>query len=118
MHPQRPRHMVEYARACLGALAEQGLGAGISLGGALGLSYYLEYRATHDVDAWWGSSAGDAERRRIVALLRETLSRFGGTRVRSWGDVVSVELEIAGRVVFSFQVASRTAQLEESRQAP
>ena len=116
--PEKPRHMVQYAEACLKALATQGLGGKISLGGAIGLSYYLEYRPTHDVDAWWSSSAGDADRRKIVALLQETLIRFGTVRVRSWGDVVSVDLEIGGKVVFSFQIASRTAQLEEPTPAP
>jgi predicted nucleotidyltransferase component of viral defense system len=30
-----------------------------------------------------------------------------------WGDVVSVELELGGKTVFSFQIAERSAQLEE-----
>jgi hypothetical protein len=118
MHPEKPRHIAQYAEACLEALAEQGLGNRISLGGAFGLSYYLEYRPTHDIDAWWGSLTADADRRRIVGALQEALNRFGVARVRAWGDVVSVDLEIGGRVVFSFQIASRTAQLEESKPAP
>lgn len=118
MNPVKPRRVEQHAEACLQALAAQGLGDRISLGGAFGLSYYLEYRSTHDVDAWWSPSAGDADRRRIVSLLQDTLRRFGQVRVRSWGDVVSVELEAGGKVVFSFQIASRTAQIEEPQPAP
>lgn len=50
--PNRPTHLSEYAVLCLQTLAAQGLGEKISLGGALGLLHYLDYRDTHDVDAW------------------------------------------------------------------
>jgi predicted nucleotidyltransferase component of viral defense system len=45
--------------------------------------------------------------------LKKTLSAFGTVRIRSWGDVDSVELQQDGRTVFSFQVARRSAHLEE-----
>ncbi len=116
--PAKPRHVSPYAKDCLEALAHEGLGDKISLGGAFGLSYYLEYRPTHDVDAWWCPSAGNADRLKAISLLRETLSRYGTVRTRTWGDVVSVELEVGGKIVFTFQIAARSAQLEESRAAP
>ena len=50
---QRPKHIPEYAEACLQALAAGNLGEKISLGGAFGLLHYLDYRSTHDVDARW-----------------------------------------------------------------
>jgi hypothetical protein len=110
--------MVQHAEACLQALAEKGLGDKISLGGALGLSYYVEHRPTHDVDARWASSAGEDDRRKTVSLLQETLSRYGAVRLRSWGDVVSLDLKVGGKVIFSFQIASRSAQLEEPKPSP
>jgi hypothetical protein len=118
MGPQKPKHITKYAEACLEALATQGFGKFLSLGGALGLSYYLDYRPTHDVDAWWMPSAGENDRRKVVALLEETLSRNGTVRVRSWGDVTSIELVIGEKVAFSFQIASRSAQLEDPQAAP
>jgi hypothetical protein len=118
MDPQKPKHITKYAEACLEALATQGFGKFLSLGGALGLSYYLDYRPTHDVDAWWLPSAREDDRRKVVALLEETLSRNGTVRIRSWGDVISVELVIGQKVVFSFQIASRSAQLEDPQAAP
>ena len=43
----RPTHLSAYADICLQALAAAGLGSTISLGGATGLLYYLDYRPTH-----------------------------------------------------------------------
>jgi hypothetical protein len=41
VNPEKPRHIPSYAEACLAALASQGFGAMLSLGGAFGLAYYL-----------------------------------------------------------------------------
>ncbi len=116
--PCRPQQLSEYARTCLEALAARGLGRKISLGGALGLAHYYEYRSTHDVDAWWTPEASAEDQRQIIHALQEALGPFGTVQVRTWGDVVSVELQQAGRVVFSFQIARRSAQLMPSLQAP
>lgn len=116
--PRRPQQMSEYALACLQALAARGLGRKVSLGGALGLAHYYEYRSTHDVDAWWTAEASTEDQRQVVHALREALSPFGAVRVRTWGDVVSVELQQAERVVFGFQIARRSAQLAPSQPAP
>lgn len=109
---RRPTHMPEYATICLQALAANGLGNRISIGGGVGLLHYLDYRPTHDVDAWWLVSATAEERQQVVKLVEETLQAFGQLRKRVWGDVVSIELIREGKTVFSFQIASRSAQLE------
>ena len=116
--PRRPAHMPEYAEACLRALAASGLGQAISLGGAFGLLHYLDYRPTHDVDAWWVPSATGEDQRQVIRVIEATLQRFGQVRTRAWGDVVSVELMREGKTIFSFQVARRSAQLEPSVSAP
>ncbi len=116
--PRKPRHINQYAGDCLQALARDGLGDKISLGGAFGLSYYLEYRATHDVDAWWNPVAGQSDRHKVVSLLQETLKQYGDVNVRTWGDVVSIDLYANDGVVFAFQIASRSAQLDQSEPAP
>lgn len=56
-NPTRPTNLSVYTEKTLTALASQGLGQAISVGGALGLLHYLDYRSTHDVDAWWAASA-------------------------------------------------------------
>ena len=116
--PRRPAHLSLYAEKCLQALAIRALGDRISLGGALGLLHYLDYRLTHDVDAWWTTIATGTERRKVIQEIEATLEPFGQVRTRTWGDVTSVELSQEGRVVFSFQIADRSAQLEPSGPAP
>lgn len=118
MNRQKPQHIDPYAGECLRALAGEGLGKSISLGGAFGLSYYFEYRATHDVDAWWNPVAGESDRHKVVSLIQKTLNQYGVAKVRTWGDVVSIDLYVDDKVVFAFQIASRSAQLDKSEPAP
>ena len=118
MQPRRPKDLSPYAETCVQALASLGLGGKISLGGGLGLLHYLDYRSTQDVDAWWLPTTTAEERRQVIAALETALSTFGSVRQRAWGEVVSVELTIAGRAVFSFQIAHRSAQLEPCVPAP
>jgi len=118
MQPNRPSHLSQYAVICLQALAAHGFGEKISLGGALGLLHYLDYRETHDVDAWWTASTTTENQRQIIQLIETTLATFGQVRTRSWGDVTSVELQQAGRTTFSFQIAHRSVQLQPTLLAP
>jgi hypothetical protein len=118
MKPQIPQNPPEFAQACLKALADQGLGKFLSLGGAFGLMHYYEYRTTHDVDAWWQPDATTEVQKKIIVILESTLETFGSVRTRVWGDVVSVELHSSGKQVFSFQIARRTAQLNPSTTSP
>jgi len=74
-------------RACLNALADQGLGVAISVGGGIGLLHYLDYRTTHDVDAqleplvklpWadvWLDSLSDLVASKMVALIERGAPR-------------------------------------------
>lgn len=114
IQPERPRHIPAYAEACLQTLAANGLGEKISLGGAFGLLHYLDYRPTHDVDAWWVPAVTDEDRRQVINAIKAALKSFGQVKTRTWGDVVSVELTRGGKTVFSFQIAHRSAQLEPS----
>ena len=118
LQPHRPQQMSEHAEACLLALSAQGLGRKISLGGAFGLAHYYEYRPTHDVDAWWRPEATAEERQQVVRAIQDALRPFGLVRVRTWGDVVSVELRQEDQTVFSFQVAHRSAQLAPPQPVP
>ena len=110
--------MPDYTEPCLQALASQSLGKKISLGGAFGLLHYLDYRPTHDVDAWWVPSATSEDRERVIEVIEATLRPFGPVRRREWGDVVSIELLDEGKVTFSFQIAQRSAQLGPAALAP
>ena len=118
MEPKRPANLDEYADLCLKTLAEQGLGRLVSIGGAVGLAHFLDYRRTHDLDAWWRPEATSEQRERILTAVGDALSRSGDVRRRSWGEVVSIELVTNYKVVFSFQVAARTVQLAPPQTAP
>lgn len=118
IEPVRPSHLSEYAEKTLAALAAAGLGHAISVGGALGLLHYLDYRTTHDVDAWWTSEALPEDRERVLATVEAALRHFGEVRTRKWGEVVSLELKKDGKTVFSFQIASRSVQLQPPTTLP
>jgi hypothetical protein len=117
MKPRRPTHLPDYAAICLDALVAEGLGDRISLGGALGLLHYLDYRSTHDVDAWWVSSTSTQEQEQVIQTIEAALRPLGQVRRRAWGDVVSVELVREGKIAFSFQIARRDVQLQPSVRA-
>ena len=106
--PKQPEHLSIYAKECLEALVEAGLANTISLGGAFGLFHYFDYRPTHDVDAWWIEDVTEAKKQEVIQILQSTLERFGIVRVRSWGDLTSVELSQEGKTVFSFLFHSAT----------
>ena len=95
--PRRPSRISEYAEVCLQALVARGLGGAISLGGGLGLLHYLDYRTTHDVDAWWSEGCSQEDRRCVIRAVEEALASFGEVKTRAWGEVVSVELLREGR---------------------
>ena len=119
MHePRRPSRLSDHAVRTLEALAAEGLGHKISLGGALGILHYLDYRSTHDVDAWWSPLASEEDRRRVLETIEAALQPFGEVRTRAWGEVVSIELRTSGKAVFSFQIASRSAQLAAVERLP
>lgn len=119
MHePRRPSGLSDHAVRTLEALAAEGLGHKFSLGGALGLLHYLDYRSTHDVDAWWSPAASEEDRKRVLETIEAALQPFGEVRTRAWGEVVSIELRTSGKTVFSFQIASRSAQLAALERLP
>lgn len=113
--PDKPQLISAYAVLCLEALSREGFADRLSLGGAVGLMHYFEYRTTHDVDAWWMPETTSVERHAVVTLLEDTLATFGEVRTRRWGDVVSVELREGGRTRFSFQIAERSVMLQAPR---
>lgn len=116
--PVIPKQINPFAIVCLEALQKSGLGKYLSLGGALGLLLYHEYRYTKDVDAWWTTDATTNEQNQIIELLRKTLEQFGDVRVRRFGDVISLELHEEDTNRFSFQIAHRSAQLQPSLLSP
>ena len=108
----KPSHLPEHGEPCIRALVAAGLADRIVLGGAFGLLHYLDYRATKDVEAWWSPEVGADEQQRVIRTIESRLSECGPVRTRTWGDVVSTELQDDGKTVFSFQIARCSARLE------
>jgi hypothetical protein len=102
----------------LEALAASPLGAKLSLGGAFALAHYHEFRATHDLDAWWDDTATSQEQQTVVNVVTAALSPFGQVLQRRHGDVISIELVAQGKTVFSFQIARRSALLHPLQPSP
>jgi hypothetical protein len=61
----------------------------------------------------WSDFTTEKQKQSVLKAIEEALSPSGNVRFRSWGDVDSVELQQAGKAVFSFQIAQRSARLEE-----
>ena len=120
--PKRPTHIPDYAEVCLAALVAHGLGDKVSLGGAFALLHYLDYRSTYDVDAWWQLSATTQDRQQVVNVLEQTLQLYGTVRIRSFGDVTSIELatdvrKISGRWSFGTD-RTISAAIKDQRYSP
>lgn len=113
--PQKPADLDPRAASLLEWMGAQPWAGRIVLGGAFALKHYLDYRTTHDCDAWWDRGATREERQRIVAEIRSALSRLNPAaeiRGEKWGDVDSLKVVEGGRAVFSFQIADRSVQME------
>jgi hypothetical protein len=86
----------------------------IILGGYFALQHYLDYRDTHDVDAWWKGRADAVAEEAIRQAMQQVAAEHGmQLGERRFGDTVSFELAAAGVRRFSFQIALRSVALEE-----
>jgi len=99
-----PKSLNFFAHTCLAALQKSGLGQFITLGGAVGLAHYHDYRTTKVVDAWWTSEATEKNKQDIIDFLKTTLENFGDVSIRRFGDVVSVDLR-QKKLIFRLQIA-------------
>lgn len=85
----------------------------IVLGGYFALRHYMDYRTTHDLDAWWHSGRTEP----AVQLIRRAMEAVAKRRAlqvrqREWGETASFELLRQGKTIFTFQIAVRTVELE------
>lgn len=77
VQPRVPSDASPLAVLCLEAIAAAGLGSSISIRGAFGLSHYLPYRGTRDLDAWWTDAATPEARGRLIRAVEATLKTAG-----------------------------------------
>ena len=89
------------------------------LGGYFALRRYVDYRTTHDLDAWWRTGRTETTMTSVRRAMGEVAERHGlELSERSWGETVSFELVEEGRKIFSFQIAVRSVELEPAAESP
>ena len=110
----RPRRLDPLAERVLSLLSARPEGDQIVLGGYLALQHYLDYRTTHDIDAWWSTRADSAAEKAIRQVMQQVAGEAQmALRERRFGDTLSFELVQEGQQRFSFQIAVRSIAVEE-----
>lgn len=93
------------------------------LGGYFALKCYLDYRDTHDIDAWWSQQSALQERELTLDCLRLIMQEVGEAHhlslaERTTNTMVSLELRNNNQTIFSVQVAERDVELEPPIPSP
>jgi hypothetical protein len=110
----KPRQLDPLAERVLSGLSGRPEGQHIILGGYLALQHYLDYRTTHDIDAWWSGRADPGAEQAIRQVMQQVADEVRmALRERRFGDTLSFELVQEGRQRFSFQIAVRSIAVEE-----
>ncbi|GAC1450350.1 MAG: hypothetical protein NVSMB9_34730 [Isosphaeraceae bacterium] len=115
----KPHRIDPRADKVLELLAGESAASEIVLGGYFALRHYIDYRQTHDIDAWWKTrvTPGTEE---LIRLAMRRVSQDEGCEVRErrFGETTSFELVHEGKRQFSFQIAVRSVGLQEPVLSP
>ena len=116
VQPVKPVGIDPLAAELLDEMVHQPAARHVVLGGYFALKHYCDYRATHDIDAWWDETAGAREQaaaRQVLSQALSTVAQRRGLTVaqRRFGDTESWELCRDRQKVFSFQISVRTVRL-------
>jgi hypothetical protein len=110
----RPSQLDPLTERVLLLLSGRPEGDQIVLGGYLALQHYVDYRTTHDIDAWWRSRADPSAETVIRQVMQQVAAETQmALRERRFGDTLSFELAQEGQQRFSFQIAARSIAVEE-----
>jgi hypothetical protein len=119
MFVKKPDDLDPLADKVLARLAGRAEMGEIVLGGYFALKHYLDYRKTHDIDAWWRTRANSATALAIEDIMRSLAADEGlAFQKRVFGDTASFEFIRDKRRVFSFQIAVRSVELEPPVASP
>jgi hypothetical protein len=117
--PRRPPNLDPLAVEILEQLRVYPEAEYFILGGHFAMKHYIDYRPTHDIDAWWSGRADAATRQAVLLRLRHILDDVANTHGltvherRTLSEVVSLQLKRGTATVFTVQIAPRTIELEE-----
>lgn len=112
---EKPRQLDPLADRVLTLLSSDPEARQIVLGEYFALQQYVDYRMTHDVDAWWAGRADPAVEAAIGrAMLQAAAEQGMDLSTRRFGETVSFELSRDGVRRFSFRIATRSVALEQA----
>ncbi|MGA2230438.1 MAG: nucleotidyl transferase AbiEii/AbiGii toxin family protein [Tepidisphaeraceae bacterium] len=116
---KKPENIDPLAEIILDRLRLNPASSEIILGGYFGLQHYLNYRQTHDIDAWWRQRASPQTAEAIRQVMQEVAAERGAAyRKRRFGDTISFEIAESGRKRMSFQIAVRDIALDAPQLSP
>lgn len=113
--PRRPGNLDPLGVEILEELRKDPNADRIILGGNTALQHYLEFRPSHDIDAWWSDVPTNDAKHAIHVAINTVAVRHGYRfRERAWGDTLSYEIQAPAReeTIFSFQIAIRDVHLD------
>lgn len=109
----KPCNLDPLAEKVLDHLTGRSEASEIVLGGYFALQHYIDYRRTHDIDAWWRVGPTTATQRGIAQAMQKVAEATGHElRERRFGETISWELYREGKKRFTFQIAVRSMELE------
>lgn len=110
----RPGRLDPLTERVLSLLSGKPAMAQVILGGYLALQHHVDYRTSHDIDAWWSGRADAAAEGVIRQVMQQVaIEADMELRERRFGDTLSFDLAHAGQQRFSFQIAVRSIAVEE-----
>jgi hypothetical protein len=116
---KKPENIDPLAEIILERLRLNPASSEIILGGYFGLQHYLNYRQTHDIDAWWRQRASPETEHAIRQVMQKVAVECCAVyRERSFGDTISFEIAEADRKRMSFQIAVRDIALDAPQLSP
>lgn len=114
LQPQVPGNLPPLGRELLDGLSGIPEASEFILGGGVALGHYVDYRGTHDVDAWWRSRPSEGAWAVVTEKMRSLAEKHAlEFDERSWGTTRSAELRAGSQRRFSFQISQRDIGLDQ-----
>jgi hypothetical protein len=115
----KPENLDPLAEIILERLRRNPASSEIILGGYFGLQHYLNYRQTHDIDAWWRQRATVETEQAIRQVMQEVAGERGARYLeRRFGETLSFEMAEPDGRRMSFQIAVRDIALDAPQESP
>ncbi len=93
------------------------------LGGHLALKHYLDYRTTHDINAWWAQESTTDSQHLALERLRDIVKSVAADRGMTFSEraarsMTLLEMQRNAKTIFSVQIADCDIELAEPVRGP